>query len=43
VADGLDAQEAPVGGEADLPKGGQVVQPFADGEVAGVVDGRFGA
>jgi hypothetical protein len=43
VADGLDAEEASVGLEADLPQGGQVVQPFADAEVAGVVDGRLGA
>ena len=39
VADALDAQEAPVGGEADLPQGGQVVgaQPVGQSEVAGVV------
>ena len=43
MADGLDAQEASVGGEADLPQRGQVVQPFTDGEVAGVVDGGLGA
>jgi hypothetical protein len=42
VADALDAEEASVGGEADLPQGGQVLQPFADPEVAGVVDGGFG-
>jgi hypothetical protein len=39
----LDAQQAPVGGGADLPQRGQIGQPFADPEVAGVVDGGFGA
>jgi hypothetical protein len=34
VAESLDAQQAPVGGEADLPQGGQVGQPFPDPEVA---------
>jgi len=43
VADSLDVQETSVGGEADLPQGGQVAQPFADPEVTGVVDGHFGA
>ena len=28
VADGLDAEQAPVGGEADLPQVGQAGQPF---------------
>jgi hypothetical protein len=28
VADALDAEQAPVGGEADLPQCGQVGQPF---------------
>ena len=43
VADSLDVEETSIGGEADLPECGQVVQPFADAEVAGVVDGGFGA
>ena len=43
MADSLDAQEASVGGEADLPQCRQVRQPFADVEVAGVVDDSFGA
>ena len=43
VADRLGVEESPVGGEADLPQGGQVAQPFADPEVAGVVDGGLGA
>ena len=43
VADRLGVEEAPVGGEADLPQGGQVAQSFADPEVAGVVDGGLGA
>ena len=42
VAESLDAQQAPVGGEADLPQGGQIGQPFADPEVGGVVDGGLG-
>jgi hypothetical protein len=41
VADALDAEEAPVGGEADLPEGGQVRQPFREPEIFGVVDGGF--
>ena len=41
VAEYLGAQQAPVGGEADLPQRGQVGQPFADPEVAGVIDGGF--
>jgi hypothetical protein len=39
----LDAQQASVGGEADLPQSGQVGQSFPDSEVAGVVDGGVGA
>ena len=42
VAESFEAQQAPAGGEADLPQGGQVGQPFADPEVAGVVDGGLG-
>ena len=42
VADALDAEQAPVGGEADLPQCGQVRQPFGQPEVAGLVNGRFG-
>ena len=41
MAEYLGAQQAPVGGEADLPQCGQVGQPFPDPEVAGLVDGRF--
>ena len=33
AADSLHLQEAPVGGEADFPQGGQVEQPAADTEV----------
>jgi len=33
VADGLDAEQAPVGGKADLPQFGQVRQPFGQPEV----------
>jgi hypothetical protein len=43
VADRLGVEESPVGGEADLPQGGQVAQPFADPEVTRVVDGGLGA
>ncbi len=43
VAESLDAQQAPVGGEADLPQGRQVGQPFPDAKVARIVDGGLGA
>lgn len=42
VADSLDVQKTSVGLEADLPQGGKVVQPLANAEVAGVVDGGLG-
>jgi len=35
VAEALDAEQAPVGGEADLPQRGQVGQPFRQPELAG--------
>ena len=41
VADSLDIEKTSVGLEANLPQCGQVVQSFADLEVAGVVDGRL--
>jgi hypothetical protein len=37
----LDVEQTSVGREADRPQRGQVVQPFAEGEVARVVDRRF--
>jgi hypothetical protein len=43
VAESLDAQQAPVGGVADLPQSGQIGQPFAEVEVHGVVDRGLGA
>jgi hypothetical protein len=43
VAEALDAEQAPVGGEADLPQRGQIGQPFRQPEVAGVVDRGLGA
>lgn len=43
VAESLDAQQATVGGVADLPQCGQIGQSFPDPEIAGVVDGGFGA
>jgi len=33
VAESLDAEQAPVGGDADLPQRGQIGQPFPDAEV----------
>src|SRR5512135_2884327 len=42
LADPLDVQETSVGLKADPPQGGQVGQPFADAEVARVVDRRLG-
>jgi len=42
VAESFDGEQPPVGLEADGPQGGQVSQPFADAEVAGVVDGGLG-
>jgi hypothetical protein len=43
VAESLDAQQASVGGEADLPQRGQVGQPFPDPKVRAVVDRSLGA
>jgi hypothetical protein len=43
VAQVFDAQEAPVGGKADLPQCGQIAQSPTDLEVVRVVDGGFGA
>jgi hypothetical protein len=39
----LDAQQASVGGKPDGTQFGQIAESTADGEVAGVVDGGFGA
>ncbi|MDT7697681.1 MAG: hypothetical protein QOJ30_6 [Pseudonocardiales bacterium] len=43
MAESLDAELAPVGGEADLPQRGQMGQPCTDADVAGVVDRGLGA
>src|ERR687898_198818 len=43
VVESLDAEEAPVGGEADLAECGQVGQPLPDLKIVAVVDGGFGA
>ena len=43
VTELLDAQQAPVGGVADLPQRGQIGQSFPDPEIAGVIDGGLGA
>jgi hypothetical protein len=37
VGDLLDVQQTSVGSKADLPQSGQVLQAFADGEVARIV------
>ena len=39
----LDVEKTPVGLEADLPQGGQVLQELTDTEVTSIVDGRFSA
>ena len=38
VADSLDVEQTSVGSKADLPECGKVVKPFADVEVAAVVN-----
>jgi hypothetical protein len=38
VAEFLDVQQTPGGCEAGCPQRGQVIEPFADAEVAAVVD-----
>ena len=43
VAEIFDAQEASVGGKANLPQGGQIAERTTGLEVIGIVDGRFGA
>ena len=43
VAESLGVQETPVGLEADVCQGGQIMQPLADAEVAGLVEGGLGA
>lgn len=41
VAETLDVQKTSVGLEADLPQSWKIIQPFLDGEVACVIDGRL--
>jgi hypothetical protein len=43
LAEAFDFENTSVGLKADLPQHGQVTQPFADGKVAGIVDGCLGA
>ncbi len=43
VADSLDAEQAPVGGVADLPLRGQIRRSFPDPEIVGVGDDGLGA
>ena len=43
LAEAFDFENTSVGLKADLPQSGQVTQSLADGKVACVVDGRFGA
>lgn len=42
MAQRFDVQEAPVGGKADLPQGGQIAKRRTNLEIVGVVDGGFG-
>jgi hypothetical protein len=42
MGNSLDVEKTPVGLKADLSESGQILQQFADAEVAGVVDGGFG-
>src|SRR5438552_15614750 len=41
VAQIFDAQEASVGGKANLPQGGEIAESPTDLEVVGIVDGGF--
>src|SRR5215471_2635814 len=43
MAEAFDFEKTSVGWKADLPQFGQVTQPFADGEVARIINGGFGA
>ena len=43
LAETFHVQETSVGGKAARPESGQVLQPFAQGKVGGVIDGGFGA
>lgn len=43
AAQSLDVEEMSVGREADLPQSREILESFADLEVAGVIDGGFGA
>ena len=43
LTDALDLEHAAAGGKADGPQRGQIAQASAEAEVAGVVDGGFGA
>ena len=42
VVQSLNAKQAPVGGKADLPQGGQINQTFPDAEIMRVVDRGLG-
>ncbi len=43
AARSLDVEETPIGFEADLLECREIMEPFADTEVVGVVDGGLGA
>src|SRR5258708_2163611 len=43
MADSLDVEQTSIGRKADLPQGGEVLQPLPQFKVAGVVDGGLGA
>ena len=43
MADALDVEQTSVGGKADLAQVFEIFDASADGEVAGIVDGGFGA
>jgi hypothetical protein len=42
-AEPLDVQETSSGAKANRTQGGQIAQPFADGEVFGIVDRQLSA
>ena len=43
VADSLDVEQTSIGLEAYFPQGEEVLEPFPDPKIPGVVDGGFGA
>src|SRR5258708_27201166 len=43
MADSLDVEQTSIGRKADLPQGGEVLQPLTQFKVSGVGDGGLGA